>query len=496
MTGSLGRAALKGGAFTGLAQIGKIAITMGSVIVLARLLSPTDFGLVAAITPIIAFMGLFQNLGLQQAIVQRREIDRGLLNQAFWISAAVGVTAMILVFALAPFAAAFYGDARIAGLMQTASASLLIGSLGTVPIALLSRRFRFGILAVYEFAITAMGFAAAAAGALAGLGAYSLVVATLTGAALGLAIVWTAAPFRPAAPPRTIDGKLMKFGANLTGFNLVNFFARNADNVLIGRYAGLPALGLYDRAYKLMMFPVQNINQPLSRLMVPLLSRIAGDKARFRAVYCQVNWTLGLLVMPGIATLAMMSEETVGVLFGDGWAGVAPIFAWLAVASFVQPVTGTNGWTFICQGRTDIMFRLGIYTSVMTVASFAVGLAWGAEGVAAAYAISAYVLRLPILLIVMDRLGPVRWFDLGGMVALFGVAAVAAAIALPPLREAAGTPGPIPSIALAGVLNYALALAAVMIVPASRRVLLAVISKLAAALARRTGTGEAAVADV
>ena len=99
MSGSLARVALRGGAFTALAQVGKIGVTMGSVVVLARLLGPTDFGLVAAIAPIVAFMGLFQNLGLQQAIVQRKEIDRALLNQAFWVSGAVGLLATAIVVA-------------------------------------------------------------------------------------------------------------------------------------------------------------------------------------------------------------------------------------------------------------------------------------------------------------------------------------------------------------------------------------------------------------
>ncbi|RAI03835.1 lipopolysaccharide biosynthesis protein [Acuticoccus sediminis] len=489
--GSLGRVALKGGAFTGLAQIGKISITMGSVVVLARLLNPTDFGLVAAITPILAFMGLFQNLGLQQAIVQRKEVDRALLNQAFWISAGVGLAAMLIIFAVAPYAAVFYDDARISGLMRTASASLLIGSLGTVPIALLSRRLRFGVLAIYEFAIALTGFLAAVAGALAGLGSYALVVATLTGAAIGLAVVWSSAPFRPAAPPRAIDGALLKFGANLTGFNLVNFFARNADNVLIGRYIGLDALGLYDRAYKLMLFPIQNINQPLSRLMVPLLSRISDDKARFRAIYRQVTWTLGLVIMPGIATLAMCSQEAISILFGPGWAGVGPIFAWLAIASFVQPVTGTNGWIFICQGRTDIMFRLGVYTSLVTVAAFVVGLNWGAVGVAAAYAVSAYALRLPVLLLVVGRLGPVRPMDLGGIVLLLGGAAGASALALPLLADQTGAHGAIATLALAGVLNYALALVAVLAVPSSRRTLLQVAARLRDAIRGQSVRGGA-----
>ena len=128
----------------------------------------------------------------------------------------------------------------------------------------------------------------------------------------------------------------MSFGANLTGFNLVNFFARNLDNILIGKYSGAVELGFYDRAYKLLLFPIQNIITPLSRVMIPLLSRIQDDKPRFRDLYLQTLWVLAFVTIPGVAALICTSEQVVAILFGAKWQAVAPIFVWLGLAGLVQ----------------------------------------------------------------------------------------------------------------------------------------------------------------
>ncbi|MCF3936472.1 lipopolysaccharide biosynthesis protein [Acuticoccus sp. M5D2P5] len=474
----IGRIALKGGLLTGGAQIVKVGVSTLSVVVLARLLAPDDFGLAASIAPVIAFVGLFQNLGLQQAIVQRPEIEDRHLNQTFWISALVGILAAVIIVAAAPLVASFYGDERIRGLMILAALPVILGSLASVPLSLLNRNLRYGPLAVYEIVLSVAGFTAAVIAALSGLGYWSLLIAPVAAGVCGTAMAWTAAPWRPKRPTLRADADLLSFGVNLTGFNLVNFFARNGDNVLIGRFAGMSALGYYDRAYKLLLFPIQNVTQPLSRLMIPLLSRIQEDKARFRDVYMRIAWSLGLVMMPPIAALTMTSEDVVRLLFGERWLGVAPIFAWLGVAGFAQVVTNTNGWIFICQGKTRTLFHLGLYTSVVTVASFAVGLPWGAVGVAAAYSASAFLLRLPVLALVIDRVGPVRGTEFVSVVALFGVAALLAYALLPVAVPTVAGYQSLVTVLVSGLLNYATALILAALYPPSRRVLLGTAGRL------------------
>ena len=197
-----------------------------------------------------------------------------------------------------------------------------------LPLSLLNRHLRFGQLAMIDIANALFGFLAAATRRL--LWPRLLVAAArlgrlgrrLAGQSPGDWSRWT-----PGRPDFRIDRDIMSFGANLTGFNLANFFARNLDNILIGKYSGAIELGYYDRAYKLLLFPIQNIIAPLSRVMIPLLSRVQDDKPRFRELYLQTAWLLAFVTVPGVAALICTSEQVVNILFGAKWQAITPIFA-------------------------------------------------------------------------------------------------------------------------------------------------------------------------
>jgi O-antigen/teichoic acid export membrane protein len=479
--GQFGRIALRGGLLTGGAQGIKIAVQFFSVVILARLLAPEDFGLVASVGPIVAFVGLFQNLGLQQAIIQRREITQRQLNQVFWVSALVGLCSSVIVAALAPAVAAFYGDTRMTGITLAAGLPLLFGSLAALPLALMNRRLKFGQLAVNDVITAVAGLLTTIAAAYAGLGYWSLVLGPAISALVALLAAWRVARWTPDRPELRLDREILSFGANLTGFNLVNFFARNLDTILIGKFAGAVELGYYDRAYKLLLFPLQNISQPLTRLMIPLMSRIQDDKPRFRDIYMETNWLLAAVTAPGIAALTCTSAQVVGILFGDRWLAVAPIFVWLGIASLTQPISSTTGWIFICQGQTRTMFRWGVYSSVVTVAAFIVGMRWGAVGVAAAYAISGYVLRIPVLAVLLHRLGPVSAGDFLIVQGLFIVSALLAWLGFRSLPEALIARSDLVAVVVALVLNYAIALILMLLLPQPRKALAAALSRIGSA---------------
>jgi O-antigen/teichoic acid export membrane protein len=213
--------------------------------------------------------------------------------------------------------------------------------------------------------------------------------------------------------------------------------------------------------------------------MVPLLSRIHDDKARFRDIYVRTNWMLAAVTMPGIAALTLTSDQIVGLLFGAGWAPVAPIFAWLGIASLVQSVSSTTGWIFICQGKTKTMFHWGIYSSLTTVAAFLVGLHWGAVGVAAAYAISGYVLRVPVLAVLVHRVGPVTATDFLLMQGLFIASSVLAWFLYLWLPASLTGQSDLLAVFLALALNYGIGLVFMLAVPQSRRALFTTLSNAA-----------------
>jgi hypothetical protein len=269
-----------------------------------------------------------------------------------------------------------------------------------------------------------------------------------------------------------VDREIGAFGAHLTGFTFVNYFARNLDNILIGHKAGSVQLGYYDRAYKLLYFPIQNINGPLYRVMTPLLSRVQDDKQRFREMFLRSTGQLTLFIVPGMAALVAVSHEFVALVFGPRWEPVAPIFLYLGINGLLQPLGNATGWIFIAQGRTDVMFRVGVVTSLITVASFFVGLnLGGAVGLAAAYAFVEYFLKSPIQYAVLHRLGPVRASDLCWQQFPLLVAAGATfAIVQFLLRGSLGMNG-VPLIVMAVLISYASALAITSIRPGGRAVL-------------------------
>lgn len=204
---------------------------------------------------------------------------------------------------------------------------------------------------------------------------------------------------------------MVAFGADLTGFNFANFFARNLDNILIGRYWGGVQLGLYERAYKLLLFPLTQITNPLSRVMVPALSRMATEPERYRRAYLRVMRLVLFATLPGVAVSIAMADTLIPFLLGAQWSESAPIFAALGFAGLVQPLNNPAGWLFVSQGRSREFLYWGVATAAFAVSAFAIGIAWGALGVAIAYAISEYI-KTPILWWYLGRKGPIRMLDI------------------------------------------------------------------------------------
>jgi O-antigen/teichoic acid export membrane protein len=411
---SLSGRALRGGMIIGSAQVIRIGLQFCSVIVLSRLLSPQDFGLVGCVTPVITFVGLFQDLGYGQAIIQRREISDQQVSSIFWITAALGLASALVAATLSPAVAWFFHDSRLVLLTLAASVSLLFGSLAAVPNGLLNRRLNYRGLAITDASAAAVALTSAIVSALLGARYWSLIIAALAANFLTGLGYWTFARWRPNRPStKYVDKEIGLFGANLTGFTFVNYFSRNLDNVLIGRRLGTAALGYYDRAFKLLSFPIQHLNAPLYSVMTPLLSRVQDDKPRFRAMFLRAAGQLTFFVVPAMAALVSVSHDFVLLAFGPRWEQVAPIFFYLGIVGMVQPLTNATGWILIAQGRTDVMFRLGIVTSLITVAAFFVGLHFGgAVGLAAAYAIAESFIKAPIQFAVLHRIGPVTAADL------------------------------------------------------------------------------------
>jgi PST family polysaccharide transporter len=454
-------------ALTAAAQTWRVLLGLGSGVIMARLLSPGDFGLVAMAMTAMSLALVVQDAGLNQATVQSARLEPGHASALFWTTVAVSTAVAALLALSGPAIAAFYRQPAVAPLVAGFAGVLVLYGLQSQHMALLNRELRFRALAALDVASATLGFAAALASALIWRSYWALFASTLTSAVISLAVSWAVCRWRPRRPDFSGGfAAMIRFGAGVSGFQVMNFMSRNADNVLIGRVLGQTSLGFYDRAYRLLLFPLQQVTLPMQKVMTPTLSRLRGEPERYREAYFTcVSLTLAL-VQPGLVTMIVHAPGMFRLLLGERWTPAAPIFGWLGVAGLHQPMMATLAWLFLSQGRGGDFFKYGLATTVVTVAGFAIGLRWGAVGVAAAYAVVEYV-KLPFSFWWVGRRGEVGQ---GGLYRVawphwVGVAASTAAL----LSTRTADPFGWMDAALATALSYAAYAVVLMIFPAKRR---------------------------
>lgn len=395
MTG-LRSSASSGIRWSSASQFLRQGVQLLTTVLLARLLDPSDFGLVSMAAVVIALVQVFGDLGIASAVIQRKRVSADFLSSIFWANALFGIVVTATVAALAPLAAAFFGDPRVASILRVLSLGFLAGGLGIVQKAVLERDLAFRRLAYLETAATGAGAAVGIGLALSGAGAWSLAWQSVATAAATTALFWFGARWRPGWVFRWPEVRsVSSYSLNLTGFNLLNYFARNADYILIGRFLGAVPLGYYTLAYRIMFYPLQNISTVVGRVALPLFSRIQEDDAAFRAAYVKANGGIALAVVPMMLGLWAVAEPAVLLLFGPRWAPVVPLVLILAPIGMLQSVGSTVGTIYQVKGRTDLMLRWGIVAGALVVISFAAGLRWGVVGVAAAYAVASLALAYP-----------------------------------------------------------------------------------------------------
>ncbi len=457
---------------TGIAQGWKFVVSLVSSILLGRLLAPSDFGLVATIGPIVAFADLLRDLGFTQAVVQRRDIEPGEISALFWLSVGVTVVLATLLSLSSHVVAVFFHEPRLTLLMVVAAWTLVLGSFSALPIAWLNRKLRFSALALIEICASGAGLAAAVACAWATRSYWSLMVSAVVYSLTAAIMAQVLSGWRPGRPnfgPAVAD--MARFGAGVSTSNLFNFFARNADNLLIAKADGPALLGLYDRAYKLMLLPISQVTWPVSRVLTPVLTRQRERLGEYRDTYYSAVSYLMIAAQPGLLAVVFFAAPVIHIVLGARWDGVAPIFAWLGLTALMQIASSSYGWLFLSQGRARDLAVTSIVGSIIAVASFLVGLRWGPLGVATAYAVVDLAVRLPFGTWLVGRRGLVSAAGLAKELALPHLTALGAAAAtLWVLRARNAEPSAL-LILFAVVLSYAVYLGALWPWPRKRRLL-------------------------
>jgi O-antigen/teichoic acid export membrane protein len=371
-----------------ISQAVKMVLQVLSVAVLGRLLLPRDFGLLAMVMSVTAFIGRFKDLGLSNATVQRPKITHGQVSGLFWINCALSAAVALIVATLAPFIAWFYHEPRLLAITLALSGNFIFSGLTVQHQALLRRQMQFKTTAVIDMVSMASGVATGIVMAGLHFGYWSLVGAQFGTSITGCALVWTNCRWRPGAFQRRVGLRpMLSFGGHTTGFSVLNYFTRNFDNILIGRVLGSAPLGIYSRAYALLMLPGQ-VNQPLAAVLLPGLSRLQNNPSEYRKLFLRAVGAISLMSVPIVVFAFFFADDVILVLLGPRWIAVARIFQLLAPAAAVGAMVFAPNWLSQSLGRPAQQFRYALISAPVCIAGFLVGIRWGVEGVATSFSVT------------------------------------------------------------------------------------------------------------
>lgn len=408
---------MRGGVASLGAQGISMVVSLGAIAALSRLLGPEDFGLLAMVVVFTRFAGMFVDAGLSTATVQVRELSPQQATNLFWFGTLMGGLVGAAIAAIAPLLAWIYGEPKLVPITIVLGLSFVFNGLAVQHRALLRRGMQFVTANSVRVVAAVIGKLAGIAWAIAFYGKpydyWALVVVIVVTALADCVGVWLWCPWRPGLPRRGVGSRAhFSFGANLTGFTTVNHFARNADNFLIGWWWNAAVLGVYERAYRVFDLPRDTLIASLSGLATAVLSRLADEPAKYREAYMKMAEGTLMLTAPALAYCAACPDLVVHTLLGKQWSSAVPLLQILAVFGIFQGGYSTCGWLFISQGRTSEFLRWSLINSVLTVASFAVGVPYGPQGVAIAYGFVFVLYSLPTLFWMAGRKGPVATPDL------------------------------------------------------------------------------------
>lgn len=375
MANNLKQQLFSGVFYTALAKYSGIVISLVIAGVLARLLSPDDFGIVAIATVIIAFFGIFTDMGISPAIIQNKNLTEQDLSEIFSFTLWMGMGLSALFFVASWPIASYYNSPVLRTLCQLLCVNLFFASANIVPNALFYKNKEFKFIAIRSFSIQVASGAAAVVAALSGAGLYALIISPILSSILIFTISLKRYPQRPGFTLglRAIR-KIFSYSAYQFLFNVINYFSRNLDKLLIGKYMGMSQLGYYEKSYRLMMLPLQNITQVITPVMHPIFSDYQNDLQRLGAAYERIIRLLAFIGIPLSVLLFFTAEEVTLIIFGEQWMPSVAVFRILTLSVGVQIILSSSGSIFQAAGDTRSLFICGLFSSVLNVSGMLLGI--------------------------------------------------------------------------------------------------------------------------
>ncbi len=394
---------ISGVAWSLASQFGSQAVQLIIGVILARLLTPEDFGLIAMVFVLTGYANLYSGFGFDQALVHRQDITSRHYDSVFWLNIAIGILLTLLFIAAAGTIAKFYRQPELTQLTTIIAFNFIFGALKIVPNAVLRKNLDFRKLALINLSALLVSGMVGITMAMYGYGVWSLVCQSLLFSGLLSVFLWCVCAWKPGWHFSYAALKdLWKYSINLAGFTTINYWERNADNLLIGKLLGHSSLGIYSRAYSIMLMPLNLISRGISKVMFPALSQIQNNKPRVANVYLRTTRMIALITFPMMAGLLMTADHFVLVLFGSHWQEMIPIVQCFSIVGMLQSIGAFNGNIYLSQGRSDLQLKIDGTLGILRIVAIIFGIYWGVMGVVYAYSIFSIIVFYPSVLMAVS----------------------------------------------------------------------------------------------
>ena len=395
---ALGREALHSGVVFVAARGLNMLLQVGSTILLARLLSPHDYGLVAMVFAIVGFAPMLIDLGTTDAIVQRKSITHLDVSALFWLKVVVAGTLTALLVGGSGLIASFYGESALAGIAIVSSLTLIVAALSSQHDALMRRAMQFKRIALIEISSNVISSIVAIAMALTGWGYWALVAKPILTSGLTAVGLWISCPWMPGRPRLTPAVKeLVGFGMGVTGFTMTDYLARSTDRIALGYFYGAGPLGYFQNAFMLYDNVLGLLTQPLHNIATSSLCKLRDSVDELKRSWAAALSSLSFFAMPAFSVLAVTGQDFLVMLLGSKWAAAGPLLSIFAVRGIAHVVERTLGWLHVAAGRSDRWMRWGFFSALFQLAALLAGVPFGLTGVATAHTLATFCLFVPAL---------------------------------------------------------------------------------------------------
>ena len=382
-------------------------------VVLARILVPEDYGLLAMAVVFTGFLAIFKTMGFDKVVIQQESISDALLHSLFWLNVVVSALLAVLTVAIAPLCAWFFQEPRITAILMVLSVNFLLSTPAIVPKALFARELRFKVISIIQLIAQLVGGLVAICLALLDWGVWALVSMHLSTSVLLSLLFHIVSPWHPKLIFATVEVKrILAFGTNVTGASFFHYWARRADNLIIGAALGAVPLGYYSLAYTLMMRPLTAITFVISRVLFPVFSRKQDNDSWLARSYCRACSAISLITFPMMFGLVVLAEPFVQVVLGDKWLPVIPLIWWLAPVAAVQSLWALSSQILLAKGRSGWLLGASMISGLTMITAFVIGVNWGVNGVAAAYAIVCFAWTPVSLWLAKHHISELSWSDI------------------------------------------------------------------------------------